>query len=78
MSSLDGNRMSYEAWTGNIPSIAHIRKFGCLVYWHIPKKIHKKLDHKAKKGILVGYESESGMYHVYHPQNDGFLGFVNL
>jgi hypothetical protein len=22
------------------------------------------------KGILVGYESESGMYRVYHPQND--------
>src|SRR5436190_4218765 len=70
MSSLDGNITPYEVWTGNVPSIAHIWKFGCLVYQHIPKQTCKKLEHKAKKGILVGYESESGMYHVYHPQND--------
>src|SRR6266496_1098913 len=69
-SSLDSNITPYEAWTGNVPSIAHIRKFGCLVYRHIPKQTCKKLEHKAKKGILVGYESESGMYRVYHPQND--------
>jgi len=69
-SSLEGNITPYEAWTGRTPSVAHIRKFGCLVYRHIPKKIRRKLDHKAMKGILVGYESESGMYHVYHPQND--------
>jgi len=69
-SSLEGNITPYEAWTGRTPSVAHIRKFGCLVYRHIPKKIRRKLDHKAMKGILVGYESESGMYRVYHPQND--------
>jgi len=69
-SSLEGNITPYEAWNGRIPSVAHIRKFGCFVYRHIPKKIHRKLDHKAMKGILMGYESESGMYRVYHPQND--------
>jgi len=35
---------------------------------HVPKKIRKKLDAKSKKGILVGYESESVLYRVYLPQ----------
>ena len=67
--SLHG-KTPYEAWSGNVPSVSHIRKFGCLVYRHIPKKTRRKLDNKAMKGILVGYVSESGMYRVYHPQKD--------
>jgi len=68
--SLEGNKTPHEVWTREVPSVSHIRKFGCLVYRHIPKKTRRKLEHKAMKGILVGYESESGMYRVYHPQND--------
>ena len=68
--SLEGNKTPHEVWAREVPLISHIRKFGCLVYRHIPKKTRRKLEHKAMKGILVGYESESGMYRVYHPQND--------
>src|SRR5204863_1991053 len=46
-------------------SVRSVRSQAWTVYWHIPKQTCKKLEHKAKKGILVGYESESGMYHVY-------------
>ena len=76
--SLEGNKTPHEAWTGNVPSVAHIHKFNCLAYRHIPKKTRRKLDHKAMKGILVGYISESGMYRVYHPQNDSIAVSRNL
>jgi len=50
------------------PYLGNIKKFGCAVYAHVPKKLRKKLDSKSMKEILVGYESESGLYRVYHPQ----------
>src|SRR5436305_2037696 len=67
--ALDG-KTPYEAWTGEKPRVDQLRKFGCVVYRHIPKKRRRKLDSKSMKGILVGYESDSGMYRVYHPQID--------
>lgn len=66
--ALEKGKTPYEAWTGKKPYLGHIRKFGCTVYAHVPKKIRKRLDSKSLKGILVGYESESGLYRVYHPQ----------
>src|SRR5947199_999190 len=48
------------------------------MYHHIPKKTRKKLQHKAMKGILVKYESESEMYRVYHSQNDSIAVSRNL
>jgi hypothetical protein len=65
--ALDG-KTPYEAWTGEKPRVDQLRKFGCVVYRHIPKKRRRKLDQKSMRGILVGYESDSGMYRVYHPQ----------
>lgn len=57
----------HEAWAGTKPRISHIRKFGCVVYRHINKKLRKKLHRKSMKGYLVGYESASGLYRIYHP-----------
>jgi len=61
------NGMSpHEAWTGSKPHVQHIRKWGCLVYAHVNKKRRKKLERKALKGYLVGYQS-NGIYRIYHP-----------
>jgi len=65
--SLNG-RSPHEAWTGLKPTVSHICKFGSLVYCHIPKKSErKKLDDKALRTYLVGYQSNS-IYRVYHPE----------
>jgi Pol polyprotein, beta-barrel domain len=66
--ALKDGRTPHEAWTGEKPYLGHIKKFGCAVYAYVPKKLRKKLDPKPTKRILVGYESESGLYRVYHPQ----------
>ncbi|XP_025161590.1 uncharacterized protein LOC112590100 [Harpegnathos saltator] len=58
----------YERWTGKKPSLAHIRIFGSDVYVYIPEQQRDKLDSKAKKLILVGYQGESTNYRLYDPQ----------
>lgn len=58
----------YEKWTGKKPSLAHIRIFGSDAYVHISRQQRDKLDPKAKKLVLVGYQGESTNYRLYDPQ----------
>jgi hypothetical protein len=61
------NKTPYEALIGNKPNIAYIKTLGSLAYTLVPKeKKLGKLDNKANKGILVGFES-SNNFLVYIP-----------
>jgi hypothetical protein len=61
------NKTPYEALIGSMPNIAYIKTLGSLAYTLIPKeKRIGKLDNKANKGILVGFES-SNNFLVYIP-----------
>lgn len=53
----------FELWTGKKPSIRHLKIIGCECYVHIPKQFRKKMDKKATKGTLVGYDF--GGYRVW-------------
>ena len=57
----------FEAWTGEKPSVDHLRTFGCTAYAHIAKDERKKLDSKARKYILLGYGNETKGYRLYDP-----------
>jgi transposase InsO family protein len=62
----------HEAWTGQKPSVKHIRKWGCKVYRHINKKTGRKKFHKkSMMGFLVGYQP-GGIYRIYHPGTKEF------
>jgi hypothetical protein len=62
----------HEAWTGQKPSIRHIRKWGCKVYRHINKKTGRKKWHKkSMMGFLVGYQPGE-IYRIYHPGTKEF------
>ncbi|GKD84395.1 retrovirus-related pol polyprotein from transposon TNT 1-94 [Tanacetum coccineum] len=54
-----------EAWSGIKPSIQHLKVFGSISYYHIPDIKRSKLDAKARKGIFVGYATESKGYRIY-------------
>lgn len=58
-------KIAYEEWTGRKPELSHTRIFGSTAYAHVPKQFRKKLDDKAKKLILVGYQDESSNYRLY-------------
>jgi len=62
--SLNG-KTPFEMWFGDVPSVSHLRVWGCKVLYQIPKAKRRKLDYKAKKGIFVGYEATSKHYKVY-------------
>jgi hypothetical protein len=45
-----------EVWTGNKPSLTHLKVFGYDAYVHVPKENMSKLDKKDKKCIFIGYK----------------------
>lgn len=51
------------------PDLSHLGIFGSEAYVIVPKQHLKKLDARAKKMILVGYESNSTNYRVFDPVN---------
>ncbi|KAJ0795409.1 putative RNA-directed DNA polymerase [Helianthus annuus] len=57
----------HEAWSGNKPSVDHLRIFGSIAYSHIPKQHRGKLDDKVEKTIFIGYSENSKGYRLYNP-----------
>lgn len=58
-----------DLWSGNKPSVKHLRVFGCDVFIHIPEieRVGAKMEAKAKKGIFLGYEEKKMGYRCYVP-----------
>lgn len=54
----------YELWMGKKPRIRHLRIIGSSCYVHIPAEKRKKMDKKAVKGFLVGYDGDE-RYRIY-------------
>jgi hypothetical protein len=54
----------FEAYIGYKPSLFHMRPFGCSVFTHVPKDLHKKLSLKSKPGIFLGYEDNTKDYRI--------------
>ncbi|CAJ2647569.1 unnamed protein product [Trifolium pratense] len=61
-----------ESWSGNKPSVKHLRVFGSIAYKHVPDQLRRKLDDKATMMILVGYHSTGG-YKLYDPTNNNVV-----
>eukprot|EP00253_Pinus_taeda_P018317 PITA_18317 len=55
-----------EVWTGNKPSLSHLRVFGCDAYVHVPKEKRTKLDTKSKKCIFIGYKDGLKGYKLWN------------
>jgi transposase InsO family protein len=58
----------YELWMGKKPRIKHLRIIGSSCYVHIPAERRKKMDKKAVKGFLVGYDGDE-RYRIYIPND---------
>ena len=61
------NKTPYEAWAGKIPSLTHLRVFGCDAFVHIRKGRRHKLDNKSKKFIFVKYKDGVKGYKLWNP-----------
>lgn len=56
-SSIDGVS-PYELWLGKKPRTKHLRIIGSKCYAHIPSQKRRKMDKKAVKGHLIGYDGD--------------------
>ena len=70
--SSEENKTPWEVWTGKKPRIKHFRVIGSVCYAHIPKNRRHKMDKKAVKGYLVGYDGEEH-YRIYIKEQHGVI-----
>ena len=49
-------RTPFEALYGKTPKLDHLRRIGCVAWVHIPKELRGKIDERAVKAKLLGYE----------------------
>lgn len=55
-------------WNNNVSSVRHLKAYGCLAYAHLPSQGRKKLDHRARACVLVGYSSQTKGYRLWDPK----------
>lgn len=60
-----GGKTPYEAWTGRKPDVEHLRIIGSTALAYIPGVYRKKLDPKAERLVLVGYEAGCKSYRLW-------------
>ena len=54
----------YELWIGSKPRIKHLRIIASTCFVHVPKEKRRKMDEKAIKGYLIGYDNDE-RYRIY-------------
>ncbi|GBE82734.1 hypothetical protein SCP_0411190 [Sparassis crispa] len=64
--TLPDNLTPHEAHTGNKPSMAHLRVFGCKAYVHVPKEKRQKLDSKMFECTHLGFAANRKAYRLVH------------
>ncbi|GFT08910.1 retrovirus-related Pol polyprotein from transposon TNT 1-94 [Trichonephila clavipes] len=55
----------FELYGGKRPSVSHLKRFGCLVFVGVPKQLGRKLDMRAKLGIMLGYALSTKGYRIW-------------
>ena len=66
-------RTPFEFWFSWIPSIAHLKVFGCAAYALVPDETRQKLDKKAEKFRFVGYAEGSKSYRLMDANGKVFI-----
>jgi hypothetical protein len=62
----------WEMFTGQTPTVSHMRVFGSTAYIHVPKEKRNKLDPVSTKGVFLGYEPQTKGYRVLR-ERDGVI-----
>ena len=52
----DRTATPYELWCGRKPNLSHTKILGVDAYAYVDKQLRTKLDKKARKYMLVGYQ----------------------
>ncbi|XP_036140851.1 uncharacterized protein LOC105835035 isoform X2 [Monomorium pharaonis] len=59
----------FELFFGRKPSLEHLRVFGCVAFFYVPKQHRNKLEPRGEIGIMVGYARNRSGYRIYDIKN---------
>lgn len=68
----------FEALTGEVPSVGHIRNFGCTAYRHVVVGRDGKFGPRAEKLVLVGYVEGMKNYRLFNPSTGVIITSHNV
>jgi hypothetical protein len=69
-----GDIVPIELWTGRRPSVKYMRVFGCLAYATIPGPNRKgKLGDRAIRGTFVGYDDNRKSYRIWDEDKEDII-----
>lgn len=69
-------RTPEEVYTGNKPSVQHLRAWGCVAYAHLPpinRDRGDKMHPTAVKTCLTGYMPTTRQYRLFDPLKEAFI-----
>ncbi|GFS49541.1 retrovirus-related Pol polyprotein from transposon TNT 1-94 [Trichonephila clavipes] len=73
----DSNKTPFEKYSGRKPSVLHLIPFGCLAYAGVPKQIRKKIDMRAKMGIMMAYAQRTKGYRIWLIDENKLVWTIN-
>jgi hypothetical protein len=68
----------FEKYMGRKPSVSHLKPFGCQAYVGIPHQKRRKLDMRAKDGIMVGYALKTRGYRIWLKDEETVIETSNV
>ena len=71
--SVNRHKSPFELWTGNKPSVKHLKVYGCVAYVYVDKNKRDKLDLNAKKGVFIGYRRSTKQYRILNPRTGSII-----
>ncbi|GFX08543.1 retrovirus-related Pol polyprotein from transposon TNT 1-94 [Trichonephila clavipes] len=62
-------KIPLEIWAGNKPKLNHLKKFGYVAYFHVPKVLRSKFEVPGRHEIMLAYARERRGYQIYDIKN---------
>ena len=67
------SKTPYELWSGIVPSLAHLRIFGCRCYALIPDKKRTKWESHGGECLFMGYYTAHNLFRLYDITSGTFI-----
>jgi len=67
------DQIPFTVWSERVPSVRHLKVYGCLAYARLPDQGRKKFDDRAVECILVGYAAQTKGYRLWCPRRGDMI-----
>eukprot|EP00171_Calliarthron_tuberculosum_P023532 IDg23532t1 len=71
--ALSSNTTPHHIWNSSPPDLSHMRVFGSLCWYVVPRNKVQKLDARSREALLMGYSKQSKGYKLWDVKLDKFI-----